>query len=485
MSQDTSFVSAPSATRDCPRCGKPVLAVDLVTECPHCGYEIRNPRPVPLAETAVFSQTGEAILKPVTSPDDDNPAHDPLVGTQFGIYQIESVLGRGGMGRVYLATHRDLHRQCALKVLLPELVAEDRDFVDRFMNEGRAAAALAHPNVITVHAVGQEQDLYFLEMEFVAGRSLRQMIRDEHKLPPLKATALATRIADGLAEAHRLGIVHRDLKPDNVLLTLQGIPKIADFGLAKQVRKANGQSVSESLCGTPQFMAPELFDGARACPITDVYSLGVTYFLMLSGRLPFHGESISEIMREVLKEPVPNIRRIVPEVSLEMAECLGMMLDKNPGNRPSDAIRAAQILQAILGQARDIDSLLDEAFRDDPAVVWSADSGRFTIVVRFPNGRRQTVVAESSHHAAAERLLQISSQCCDATPAYFEQALRINGVMPHGSIAVREIDGRPRFIVHDTYPRTTVDAEELRKSVLEVAARADAIEKLLTGSDRE
>ncbi|MFN7769663.1 MAG: protein kinase domain-containing protein [Planctomycetaceae bacterium] len=486
MSHETASAPLPDAQRDCPRCGKPVLAVDLMIECPHCGYEIRNPRPVSVGETSVFEVVpGIVVPQPRagTAVAEEPEPPDPLVGADLGVYHLESLLGRGGMGKVYLARHRDLHRLCALKILMPELVRDDRQYVDHFLNEGRAAASMIHPNVITVHAVGQLDDLYFLEMEFVAGRSLRQIIRDEHTLSPLKATAVAARIADGLAEAHRLGIVHRDLKPDNVLMTLQGIPKIADFGLARSVRSGAQGRPGEPLCGTPQFMAPELFDGAPASPTTDVYSLGVTYFLMLSGRLPFHGETLAVLVGEVLREPLPNIRKITPEVSLEMAECLSLLLDRNPANRPHDGIKAAQLLQAILGQTRDLDSLLDEAFRDDPAVEWINEGRRHLVRVKFPSGRRQSVIVEASSHAAAERLLVITSMCCEADPAFFEQALRLNFDIPHGSIAIHDEGGRPCFMVHDTYPRATVDAEEIRRSVLEVAARADAIEHLLTGHD--
>ncbi|MFM7162902.1 MAG: serine/threonine-protein kinase, partial [Planctomycetaceae bacterium] len=312
--------------RACPRCSGGVEAVDLVTECPHCGYEIRNPRPALTSETLVLDEeaTHGAVPSAVTLANAAEPAPpptnqpDPLLGSDFHVYQVESVLGQGGMGRVYLARHRDLHRRCALKILLPELVERQSNFIERFMNEGRAAAALSHPNIITVHAVGQERDTYFLEMEFVPGRSLGRVLHDEQRLNPLKATLLAARIADGLAEAHRLGIVHRDLKPDNVLLTLQGVPKIADFGLAKVVRAGLMNASGEPLCGTPHFMAPELYNGAPATPATDVYALGVTYFLMLAGRVPFSGRTLTAVMGEVLNSPLPNIRRIVPEVSMIM-----------------------------------------------------------------------------------------------------------------------------------------------------------------------
>lgn len=322
-------------------------------------------------------------------------------------------------------------------------------------------------------------------MEFVPGRSLRQLIEDEQRLSPQRATALAARIADGLAEAHRVNIIHRDLKPDNVLLTLHGVPKLADFGLAKRIRRGGESVLPDGLCGTPHYMAPELFQGIDAGPATDVYALGVTYYLMLTGRLPYPGNTLNMVMGSALNEPIPNIRRIVPEISLEIAECLNLMLDKNPSNRPPDGIQAAQLLQAILGQARDIDVLLAEAFKDDARVQWARDGQRHRITVQLGGGRQQIVHAEASSHAAAEKLLLIYSTCCDPQPAFFEQALRLNSEMNHGSVAIREIDGRSRFVVVDTYPRGTVDAEEIRRSVHEVARRADAIEKLLTGMDRE
>src|SRR5262245_1485211 len=486
MANDQHLASPLAVHRDCPRCGKPWQPVDLVTECPHCGYEIRNPRPVPLAETILSGtapgQGGEVPAEATAAASEP----DPLVGTDLAIYRIDALLGHGGMGRVYLAHHLDLERPCALKILLPELAEQDADYVARFRHEGRNAARLVHPNIITVHATGEDRGFHYLEMEFVPGRSLRQLIEDEQRLSPLRATALAARIADGLAEAHREGIIHRDLKPDNVLMTLQGVPKLADFGLAKRVVREGGMNLPDGLCGTPKFMAPELFQGVEASPVTDVYALGVSYFLMLTGRCPYNGDTLNKLMTCLVDEPLPNVRRIVADVSLEIAECLNMMLDKNPANRPRDAIKAAQLLQAILGQSRDLDTLLAEAFRDDPRVHWSRERGqRYRLVVQLPASRRQVVYIEPSAHGSAERLLLIFSTCCAAQPAYYEAALRLNSEMPHGSVAIREMGGEMKFVVVDTYPRSTVDAEEIRRSTHEVASRADAIEKLLTGLDHE
>lgn len=483
MSQNVPVAARPAPTIDCPRCGKAVPRVDLITECPHCGVEMRHPRPVPLDETMV-QPSGSTENDDDTISESPAAATDALVGTDLDIYHIDSLLGRGGMGRVYLAHHHGLHRQCALKILNPELAGEERDYVERFQNEGRAAAALVHPNIVTVHAIGQANGWYFLEMEFVPGRSLRQLIQDEQRLSPLRATALAARVADGLAEAHRSHVIHRDLKPDNVMLTLQGVPKLADFGLCKRVRGST-IDVPKGLCGTPHYMAPELFNGIEATPASDVYALGVSYYLMLTGFFPFNGETLPLLARAIASEPLPNVRRIVPDLPLEMAECVHLMLDRNPANRPPDGIKAAQLLQAVLGQTEDLDTLMANAFRDDPRAAWSREGERYQITVQLPAGRRQRLFVEPSSHAAAERLLMIYSTCCPARPDFYSEALRLNADMPHGSIALRHVDGAEKFVVVDTYPRATVDAEEIRRSVHEVAARADAIEKLLTGFDHE
>ena len=209
------------------------------------------------------------------------------------------------------------------------------------------------------------------------------------------------------------------------------------------------------------------------------------FFAILFAIVPLHqaaswGAGGHSVVAEIAQ------RRLAPDVTLEMAECLNLMLDKNPANRPPDGIKAAQLLQAILGQARDLDMLLAEAFRDDPRVGWSREGGqRFRLTVQLPGARRQALYIEPSAHGSAERLLLIYSTCCPAEPAFYETALRLNSEMPHGSVAIREIGGELKFVVVDTYPRSTVDAEEIRRSTHEVASRADAIEKLLTGLDRE
>lgn len=407
---------------------------------------------------------------------------EELVGETLDKYQIESLLGRGGMGWVFLGRHLQLNRSCAIKVLSPELVDSDPEYLDRFCTEGQAAAAMVHPNVVTVHAIGQHDGLNFLEMEFVPGRSLQSTLR---KGPMLiwRATTLALGIANGLAAAHRLGIIHRDLKPDNVLLTHHGVPKIGDFGLAKRIHGKVVRELPGTLAGTPHFMAPELFSGEPASKASDVYALGVCFYTMLAGQLPFPSTAISELISSVTSRQAPNIRTLRPELPLELCECVGLMMEKSPTNRPRDGIEAAQLLQAVLGQARDLESLMHEAFDNETTVTWQQNQHQFEVDILLPDQRRQRVLISDSDHRFNERLLQIYSICCPAEDHYFPAALRLNSVLSHGALALREIDGREHFVIINAYPRSTVDGEEIRQSVLEIASHADAVELLLTGED--
>jgi len=411
-------------------------------------------------------------------------ATDPLLGQELGVYHCESLLGQGGMGRVYLALHTALERYSALKVLAPERVSHDPDYLRRFQLEGRAAAALNHPNVVTTHAIGQADDYHYLEMEFVPGGSLQQYIHRHGPVEPVRATALVLHAAEGLAAAHRAGIIHRDLKLDNILLDCSGQPKIADFGLAKRVAAGKAARLGESLCGTPNYMAPELWRGDPASPTSDVYALGICYFVLLTGRSPYRAASLTDLQHSVMNEPLPGVRTVRPEVTLEMAECLDQLAAKSPTNRPRDGIEAAELLRAVLGDLRDLHSLVTQALKDAPGIEWTHRGTQFRLVVKLPDGRRQKVFIEPSHDALRDRLVMIYSNCCPAQSDFYERALRLNAEMRHGAIAIRNVDGVASFVVIDTYPRATVDPEEIRKSVWEVARRADAIEKRLTGEDR-
>ena len=408
---------------------------------------------------------------------------DALIGRKLHIYQCVSLVGAGAMGRVYLALHADLQRHCALKILSPRRGSCDAEYVARFLQEGQAAAALIHPNIVTLHAVGHMAGTHFLEMEYVSGQSLQQLIRAEGPLPADRALRLATMVADGLAAAHRAGIVHRDVKPDNVMVTRSGIAKIGDFGLAKRVLTGGTDPFAQMLCGTPNYMAPELFQGQAASPASDVYALGLCLFQLLAGKLPWRNVSLSELARLGRTETVPDIRDLRPELSAAVAECVGLLTASNPDQRPPDAAAASLLLHAVLGLERDLESLLIEAFGNETTVTWVRNGENYCVTRQLPGDRQQQVFLEPTPHAVHERILLLYSTCCPATTRFYEQALQQNAVMMHGSLAIREINGQKMFVVINAYPRSTVAPEEIRRSVLEIAAEADQVEQLLTGRD--
>ncbi|HVJ87724.1 MAG TPA: protein kinase [Caulifigura sp.] len=463
----------------CPGCNERFLRRVDDPYCPRCGMLAGTEQLLdPLQPTLLWRSSGNwAANREERLPEED--LHR-LVGTRVHIYECDQFLGRGGMGWVFLARHGELHRSCALKILSPHLAERDPEYLERFRNEGRATAALNHPNIVTAHAIGQYEALQYLEMEFVAGRSLQHML-NEHPLSPQRATSMAVGIAAGLSEAHRAGLIHRDLKPDNVLITHRGQPKISDFGLAKRI--SGPGEAPYTLAGTPHFMAPELFQGAPASRSSDVYALGVVYYQMLTGRLPFARDSMNELMDAVVHQAVPDVRRLRPEVPLEMAECLSLLLDKSPENRPADGNGALLLLEAVQGLLRDLHTLLHDALDREPGVTWTRKDGKFEVRVLLDDGRSQLVMIQNDDDTIDGEIV-IYSICCPSRADYYEQALRLNATIGHGALSIRDIDGVPHFVMVNTYPRATIDPEEIRRTVRDVAAHADAVEHLLTGTDQ-
>jgi len=464
----------------CANCNSTFFQEKGVEYCPDCGAKVDGITVPDLQETIVINDLAARVPHALPT---SSSLDDPIIGTELHVYLCQSLIGRGGMGMVYLATHRDLGRQCALKILLPRLAERDPDYVQRFLQEGRAVATLNHPNIVTAHAIGEERGYRFLEMELIAGRALSRVVREDGPLTPLHATSLIAQIASGLGTAHVKGIIHQDLKLENILLTSSGIPKIADFGLAKRISADDHLSSQQYLAGTPNYMAPELFQGAPATATSDVYSLGVCFYVLLTGQLPHRGQNFNSLIQEVISQAAPSVRDLRPDVPLEISECVSLMLDKSPANRFQNGFMAAQFLTAVLGQVKNVEALLYEAFNDNPHVTWKRTGHQYLLEVRQTEKRKQTVFIEPSDHQLHERLLLIYSTCCDAQPEYYEEALRLNAEISHGGISIREVNGETKFVMVDTFPRSSVDAEDIRKSVMAVAQHADQIEKLLTGDD--
>src|SRR5204863_3181074 len=220
-----------------------------------------------------------------------------------GRYEIQRLLGHGGMAEVYLGTDRVLGRQVAVKVLGPQF-ARDATFVARFRREAQAAAALNHPNVVSVYDTGSDDGTHFIVMEYVRGKTLSDVIREDAPLLPERAAEIAQGVAQALAFAHKGGIIHRDVKPGNIMLTPTGDVKVMDFGIA---RATSSESLTQTatVLGTATYFSPEQAQGEPVDARSDVYSLGIVLYEMLTGRPPFNGDSaVTVAYKHVREQPV-------------------------------------------------------------------------------------------------------------------------------------------------------------------------------------
>lgn len=465
--------------RFCFGCNEKFEAPSGGNTCPSCGLSL-----IPLTSTSTAEiddvAARETYLGEQAVPD---AADDQIVGQRLGPYSIEALAGRGGMARVYRARHLMLHRPCALKVLSQRLVKSDPAYVELFHAEARAVAALVHPNVVTVHNIGYGSSRHFIEMEYIDGYSVRQLVNQQGPLAPLLATKLLLQACKGLREAHQRGIIHRDLKPSNILVHRGETAKLADFGLAKKV-VAEHSLRWRNLVGTPYFMAPELFSGQPASTASDVYAAGITYFYMMSATLPFIHSSIHELARMHTEKPTPEISRLRPCVPAETEALLQRCLAKDPQERFADAASLCDALQAVLGHLRDVSTLVREALAER-GVEYEGRGERFEVTVPLEDGRSQRVFIEATTDGpVVDRLVKIYSICAPLRDTYFRRALELNAKVPHGSIAIEEIDGQEHFVMGNTYPRATCDPEEVRRSVFDIARWADTVEKVLTGQDQ-
>jgi len=253
-----------------------------------------------------------------------------------GRYQIISRIASGGMGEVFRAHDAVLGREVAIKVLHSHL-AGDRGFVDRFRREARAAAILNHPSIVGVYDWGTTEDTYFMVMEFVRGTNLRAVLSDQGRLAPAQVVEVALPVLAALDHAHGHGIVHRDIKPENILISQEGVVKVADFGLARAYADSAISQAEGTVTGTVQYLAPEQIQGEPADPRTDIYATGIVMFELLTGRAPFVGETSLAIAYQHLTDEVPPPSTIRPDVPGSLDQAVRHATAKDRADRPPSA----------------------------------------------------------------------------------------------------------------------------------------------------
>ncbi len=268
-----------------------------------------------------------------------------MLGAKLGPWVIDKELGRGGMGQVYLAHAEPGDRQAAVKVLAGEL-ARDIGFLERFQREILALRQLDHPNIVRFYESGTQDGVYYYAMEYVDGRSFEELLHEQGKLPWQEVLDATLQVCPALKHAHDRGIIHRDLKPPNLLRTDGGVVKLTDFGIAKifatpQLTNTGG------VVGTAEYLSPEQAAGKPVTKRSDLYSLGVVMYTLLTGRPPFEGVSFVDLLHKHRFGQFDRPRKLVPLVPAELDEVVCLLLEKDPANRPADSLVLQRMLETI------------------------------------------------------------------------------------------------------------------------------------------
>jgi len=290
---------------------------------------------------------------PPAAPASSSPGAPPgstesLVGTRIGNCVLQREIGKGGMGAVYLAHHDGLNKPVAIKIMSAALIGSDAN-IQRFKREAQMAASLEHPNVVQVFDVGESNGLYYLAMQYVVGSSLDKVLEDRGRLPLKEAIPIVKGVARALDAARQKGVIHRDIKPANILLTKDGAVKVVDFGLARQGDPSEGLSMPGQIVGTPFYMSPEQAQGAALDVRSDLYSLGATFYHLITGARVFEGETALAILMKHLNEPPRPPHEICPELPPAVSRLILTMLAKNPDDRyptGESVVRALDALQS-------------------------------------------------------------------------------------------------------------------------------------------
>lgn len=275
-----------------------------------------------------------------------------MIGEKIHSYQINAHLGQGGMGNVYRATDTMLGREVALKMLHPQLTIQPQ-FLERFKKEARVLAQLLHPNIAVIYNFIEQGGNHFMVMEYVEGTTLDDLLKRYGALPVEFLVPVFIQALEGLQHAHRKTIFHRDIKPANLMLTPDGTVKLMDFGIAK-VQGEQKMTQVNKIVGTVEFMAPELIQGKEASAASDIYSMGITLYELVAGKLPFESDTDFNLMQDILKKKVNPPEKINSNVPRALSDIIMKAIDKKPESRFADARAFQQALMQAFPQYRDI-----------------------------------------------------------------------------------------------------------------------------------
>ncbi len=332
----------PSAEYSCPRCQGPVKLSENLSGT-------RRNR----ADRGLASLIDNA---PGATEEAGADSDDPIIDKVIDGCQILRRLAAGGMGVVYKARQLKLGRTVAVKVLSEDL-ARDKNFVHRFLQEARSAAELNHGNIVHIFDVGELAGVFYIIMEFVDGKNLREILDEKKRLDSVEAIEIALQASHALKHAHKRGIIHRDIKPENIMLTRDNAVKIADLGLAKKLAGSDqdsGITCAGAILGTPYYMAPEqVKDFSKVDGRTDIYSLGVTLYKALTGKVPFKGRTPVEVMINVVEGKYPPLRSLQPDVPEDVAKLVERMMHVNQEHRFHDLSDVIGHMETVLYRLRD------------------------------------------------------------------------------------------------------------------------------------
>ena len=299
-----------------------------------------------VVESVVAAATGPGPQQPPS----DSGETDPIKG-----YELLQKLGQGAMGAVLKARKRDSGEIVALKILKPELAA-DKEYVERFLREAEAVERMSHPNIIRAVQAGRSGEYYYFAMEFIEGQTVSELIKAKGALPERFALMVTRCISSALAHAWEHQIVHRDIKPDNAMITKAGVVKLTDLGLARSAGQDSTLTITGVVMGSPAYISPEQATGEKNLDTrSDIYSLGATLYHMLTGQVPYTGETPLHVMLKHMNDPLPDVRKVIPHVSEATRQLVFKMMSKRPEGRfqtPQEVERAAHAIEEALARGQ-------------------------------------------------------------------------------------------------------------------------------------